>query len=83
MLNSVRKSDLKYMRDTYGWVSKVKKAYLAVCNFIKWLSLTVSLFLIPVFIGAIIYYAFFSVRPVMVVICCVALWSVVDCNSKL
>lgn len=80
---NVRKSDVKYMRDTYGWVSKVKKAYLAVCNFIKVLSLVSTLILIPVFIGAVIYYSFFNVSPVMVIVCCASLWSVTDCNSKL
>lgn len=80
---SVRKSDVRYMRNTYGWVSKVKKGYNAFCHFIKWLSLTCSLFLIPIFIGAVVYYSFFSFNPVAVIVCCVALWTVTDCNDKI
>lgn len=74
---------MRYMRNTYGWVSKVKKAYSALCLFVKWLSLTATLFLIPVFIGAVIYYTFFSFSPVAVVVCCVALWTFTECNSKI
>lgn len=79
----VRKSDLRYMQNTYGWVSKVKKGYNVFCMFIKWLSLTVSLFLIPVFIGAVVYYSFFSFNSVAVIVSCVALWTVTDCNDKI
>lgn len=79
----VRKSDLNYMRNTYGLTGNLNKFYRCVCNFIKWLSLTITLILIPVFLFAIIYYSFFYVNVYKVIACCISLWCVTDCNSKL
>lgn len=84
---SVRKSDERYYNRNYGVFAKVREnakiAYVKLCNFLKWLSLTVTLFLIPVFIFAIIYYTFFSFNPVRAITCCVCLWVYIDSNSKL
>lgn len=83
----VRQSDLKYLRNTYGWIAKVKEAfrigYLKLCVLAKFLSLTATLFLIPVLIGFIIYYVFFSFNPVRAVVFCIVLWVMIDSNSKL
>lgn len=84
---SVRQSDLKYLRNTYGWIAKVKevfsKGYLKLCAFAKFLSLTITLFLIPVLIGFIVYYVFLHFNPVKVVVFCIVLWVMIDSNSKL
>lgn len=75
------------MRNTYGWVAKVREAfrtiYFFMCSLIKFLSLTGTLFLIPVFVGAILYFSLISFDPVRTLVCCVALWVLTDCNAKM
>ena len=82
-----RKGDLRYMRNTYGWVAKVREVfrmvYLFICSLMKFLSLTGTLFLMPVFIGAILYFSLISFDLVKALVCCVALWVLVDCNSRM
>lgn len=80
---SIRDSDKKYMRRTYGFTGKLYTAWGTLCRFVKGLALAITLFSIPVFLCMVLYYTFIQVRPIMTIACCVALWEVVDCNKKL
>lgn len=73
------RQDRVYYVKEYG----LKKAYLMFCNFIKWLSCFVTLLLIPVSLGSIIYYSYVVFSPLRVIVSCAILYVVVDVNSKI
>lgn len=84
---NVRQSDLKYLKRTYGVRAKIRevsaKVYIKLCAFIKWLSLTVTLLLIPVYIGCILYYSLIDFNPMKSLVYSALLWVTIDSNSKL
>lgn len=80
---SIRDSDKRYMRRTYGFTGKLYTMWGVLCKFVKGLSLAITLFAIPVLLCTVLYYTFIQIRPLMVIACCVALWEVVDCNKKI
>ena len=84
---SVRKSDLRYLKRTYGVSAKIRevsrKVYIKLCSFIKWLCLTVTLLLIPVFIACVLYYTLVAFDFIKALVSCVCLWVMIDSNMKL
>lgn len=83
-LNTMHRLNKDRKNNLWGKILvKLTNIYLKICKFIKWLSLTTTLILVPIFIFFIVYYVFFNFNPVRALVLCVCLWVSIDSNSKL
>lgn len=75
--------DKMYYSKEYGVIHKVKKAYLALCSFIKWLCVFSTLLFIPVSIVGVVYNTFVCYDFFRVILYCIILYVMIDSNRKL
>lgn len=66
----------------YGIGAKFHNIYLVMCDVIKIIYLTVTLLLIPCYVGTIVYYTFVDFNPVKAIVFGAVLWVMVDTNAK-
>lgn len=83
---SIRQSELKQLKKEYGIFAKVGnalyKVYYNLCRFVAFISLNITIFLIPVLLGLIVYNVL-NFNAVRLVVLCVVLWVIINTNLKI